>query len=326
MTCESIGVVGLGLLGRGIAACLLSRGFSVVAVARTSEEHAAATPVIEQMLAELAAHENAASPDGDATTWQSRLTHALTCEPLSSAAFVVESVTEDLATKQQIFNDLEQVLAPDAIIASNTSAIPISVLQQTRKHPARFIGMHWAEPAHATRFLEIIRGEATSDETVARTEALARRVGKDPTVCRKDIPGFIVNRIGYAMYREALDLVDQGVADFETIDRSLRNTLGLWAASCGPFRWIDLTGGPALYARAMQRVLPTLAARPDVPAPIARLAAEEARGIANGRGFYDYTPADVHTWEERQRRHAWLVKDWLDQEFPIEGDGGLASP
>lgn len=324
MTSESIGVVGLGLLGRGIAACLLSRGFSVVAVARTAEEHAAATPVIEQMLVELAAHESPASPHGGAAAWQSRLTHALTCEPLGGAAFVVESVTEDLATKQRVFDDLEAVLAQDAIIASNTSAIPISVLQQTRKHPARFIGMHWAEPAHATRFLEIIRGEATSDETVARTEALARRVGKDPTVCHKDIPGFIVNRIGYAMYREALDLVNQGVADFETIDRSLRNTLGLWAASCGPFRWIDLTGGPALYARAMQRVLPTLAARPDVPAPIARLAAEEARGIANGRGFYDYTPADVQAWEERQRRHVWLVKDWLDQEFPIEGDGGPA--
>lgn len=323
MTSKSIGVVGLGLLGRGIAACLLSRGFSVVAVARTAQEHAAATPIIEQMLVELAAYNENPLPDRVAT-WQSRLTHALTCEPLSAAAFVVESVTEDLAAKQQVFDELEAVLSKDAIIASNTSAIPISVLQQTRKYPARFIVMHWAEPAHATRFLEIIRGEATSDETVARTEALARRVGKDPTVCHKDIPGFIVNRIGYAMYREALDLVDQGVADFETIDRSLRNTLGLWAASCGPFRWIDLTGGPALYARAMQRVLPTLAARPDVPAPIARLAAEEARGIANGRGFYDYTPADVQAWEERQRRHVWLVKDWLDQEFPIEGDGGPA--
>jgi 3-hydroxybutyryl-CoA dehydrogenase len=127
-----------------------------------------------------------------------------------------------------------------------------------------------------------------------------------------------VNRIAYAMYREALDLVERGVADFETIDRSLRNTLGLWAASCGPFRWIDLTGGPVLYARAMKRVLPTLSASPDVPAPIAKLAAEEAGGIITGRGFYDYTAADAHAWEERQRRHAWSVKSWLDQEFPID--------
>ena len=131
--------------------------------------------------------------------------------------------------------------------------------------------MHWAEPAHATRFLELIRGEATSDETVRRTEELARRLGKDPTVCRQDIPGFIVNRIGYAMYREALHLVELGVADIETIDRSVRNTLGLWAASCGPFRWIDLTGGPALYARSMERVIPTLRNDAALPALLAAL-------------------------------------------------------
>jgi len=87
---------------------------------------------------------------------------------------------------------------------------------------------------------------------------LARRLGKEPSVLQKEIPGFIVNRIGYAMYREALSLLEAGVADAETIDRSVRNALGLWATVCGPFRWIDLTGGPELYAKAMQHVLPTL--------------------------------------------------------------------
>jgi 3-hydroxybutyryl-CoA dehydrogenase len=229
---------------------------------------------------------------------------------LAPCQFVVESVYDDLAVKQSVFDEIERVVADDVVIASNTSAIPINVLQQTRKVPQRFVGMHWAEPAHATRFLELIRGEATSDETVRRTEELAHQLGKDPTVCRKDIPGFIVNRIGYAMYREALHLVELGVADMETIDRSVRNTLGLWAASCGPFRWIDLTGGPALYAHAMQRVVPTL--HND-----AALVRQDARGIANGRGFYDYTPEEIHAWEARQRRHAWLVKDWLDAEFPL---------
>jgi 3-hydroxybutyryl-CoA dehydrogenase len=136
-------------------------------------------------------------------------------------------------------------------------------------------------------------------------------------VCRQDIPGFIVNRIGYAMYREALHLVEQGVADFETIDRSVRNTLGLWAACCGPFRWIDLSGGPALYARSMERVIPTLCNDTALPAALTALADQDARGIVNGHGFYEYTPADAHTWEERQRRHAWMVTDWLDAEFPL---------
>ncbi len=319
-----IGVVGLGLLGRGIVASLLARRRPVIAVARDREEHAAAVPILERMLDELVDRDEF-SPS-DLATWHERLTQATTVEPLRDVSFVIESVTEDFAIKQGVFDELERVVRPDAVIASNTSAIPISVLQQTRRHPERFVGMHWAEPAHATRFLEIIRGEATSDETIARTADLARQLGKDPTVCRKDIPGFVVNRIAYAIYREAMHLVEEGVADFETIDRSLRNTLGLWAASCGPFRWIDLTGGPELYAKAMERVLPTLSVSPTVPRPIASLAADGKRGIINGQGFYDYTAADVHEWEERQRRYVWQTKEWLDAEFPIGAEPSPPSP
>jgi 3-hydroxybutyryl-CoA dehydrogenase len=253
------------------------------------------------------------SPDA----WRSDLTQVTTYDALRSCSFVIESVADDVAVKQAVFDDIEHVVDSQAVVASNTSAIPISVLQQTRRHPEQFIGMHWAEPAHATRFMELIRGAATSDETVARTEALARRLGKDPTVCQRDIPGFIVNRIGYALYREALHLVESGVADMETVDRSIRNTLGLWAASCGPFRWIDLTGGPALYARSMGRVLPTLCNDPELPKLLRELAEQDARGVANGKGFYNYTSEDVECWEYRQRRHTWRVKDWADQEFPV---------
>ncbi|MHB0961198.1 MAG: 3-hydroxyacyl-CoA dehydrogenase family protein [Pirellulaceae bacterium] len=310
-----IGVVGMGLLGRGIAACFLESGYQVVAVARTADRHAMALPIIEQMIGELVQHRVA--PPELLDQWRPRLSQVTTWEPLASCRFVVESVYDDLAVKQSVFDEIERVVGDEVVIASNTSAIPINVLQQTRRIPQRFVGMHWAEPAHATRFLELIRGKATSDETVRRTEELARRLGKDPTVCRKDIPGFIVNRIGYAMYREALNLVELGVADIETIDRSVRNTLGVWAASCGPFRWIDLTGGPALYGRAMERVIPTLRTDEALPPLLATLVQQDARGIANGRGFYEYTPQETQTWEERQRRHAWLVKEWLDAEFPL---------
>jgi 3-hydroxybutyryl-CoA dehydrogenase len=313
-----IGVVGMGLLGRGITACLLAHGHPVVAVARTAERHTMALPIIEQMIGEWV--QRGVAPPELLDQCRTGLQQVTTWEPLAPCDFVIESVADDLAVKQAVFDEIERVVGSDAVIASNTSAIPIGVLQQTRRIPARFVGMHWAEPAHATRFLELIRGEATSDETVRRTEELARRLGKDPTVCRKDIPGFIVNRIGYAMYREALHLVELGVADVETIDRSVRNTLGLWAACCGPFRWIDLSGGPALYARSMERVLPTLSTDAALPAPLKKLADRDARGIASGHGFYEYTPADIQVWEERQRRHAWMVKDWLDTEFPLAPD------
>ncbi len=312
---EPIGVVGMGLLGRGIVACLLASGHPVVAVARSTDRHAEALEVVDEMLGELRERGllQLESRDG----WRLRLTQVTDYEPLRPCRFVIESVSDDLAVKRTVFDDIEQVVERDAIVASNTSAIPISVLQTTRRHPDRFIGMHWAEPAHATRFMELIRGDATSDDTVRRTEELARRLGKDPTVCRQDVPGFIVNRIGYALYREALHLVESGVADRETIDRSIRNTLGLWAASCGPFRWIDLTGGPALYARSMERVYPTLCNDSTLPPLLVELAQQDARGVANGRGFYAYTAEEVECWEHRQRRHAWLVKDWADTEFPV---------
>ena len=313
---KRIGIVGMGLLGRGIAACFLGKGFEVIALARNDEEHKHAFTIIDAMISELV--ERNSAPKSIPGGWASKFKQVTDVASLAGCEFIIESVFEDLATKQKVFDDIERVVAQDVVIASNTSAIPISVLQQGRNNPGRFVGMHWAEPAHATRFLELIRGESTSQEAIDKTIEISKLLGKDPVVCLKDVPGFIVNRIAYAMYREALHLVETGVADVETIDRSLRNTLGLWAASCGPFRWIDLTGGPTLYARAMQRIMPSLRNDAILPSPIQDLVAKDAQGVKNGLGFYSYTPEESRIWEERQRRHTWAVKNWLDSEFPLE--------
>src|SRR4029079_6255270 len=134
--------------------------------------------------------------------------------------FVVESIDEDLVAKRTVFNQIERAVGSGVPIGQNTSQIPITLLQKGRRHPERFLGMHWFEPAHATRFLELVPGEQTSQSTMQAATQLARRCGKEPSVLKKDIPGFIVNRLGYAMYREALHLLELGVADAETIDRS----------------------------------------------------------------------------------------------------------
>ncbi|MEQ1861785.1 MAG: 3-hydroxyacyl-CoA dehydrogenase family protein [Chthoniobacteraceae bacterium] len=270
---EHVGVVGLGLLGRGIVACFLKHGFQVVAVDR-SEAQLAQVPGATSDFSQLA-----------------------------GCTFVVESVTEDVGTKDEVLAAIETVVSATTVIASNTSAIPISQLQARRAHPARFIGMHWAEPAEITRFMELICGEQTSPETLATAEAMARRLGKDPCVVRKDIPGFIVNRIGYAMYREALHLLDTGVADAETIDRAVRNALGLWATVCGPFRWMDITGGPAAYARAMTPVLPTLC-NATAPSPTM----QRAR-------FHECSEEEAKRWEELYHRHAQRVGEMQREYF-----------
>jgi 3-hydroxybutyryl-CoA dehydrogenase len=312
---ERVAVAGLGLLGRGIAARFLASGFTVIALEPSEAQRATARERIAQMIEELI--ERGGLAESVRTEWTGRYTTTDDYARMQGCTFVVESVTEDLAVKEQALDAIEAAVAAETVIASNTSAIPISRLQQGRRHPGRFVGMHWAEPAHSTRFMELVRGDQTTEAAFAAAARMAQRLGKEPSLCQKDVPAFIVNRIAYAMYREALHLVETGVADVETIDQAVRNTLGLWATICGPFRWIDLTGGPELYARAMERVLPTLSKADSVSPAMQELAESGARGIANGRGFYPYTPEEARQWEELYRRHAWRVTQMHDEYFPL---------
>jgi 3-hydroxybutyryl-CoA dehydrogenase len=316
MAVQTIGVAGLGLLGRGIAACLLGHGVRVIAFTRRQETHEAARRYIAQAIGDLV--DRAGFPAALRDEWPERYLPVERCSEFASCDFVIESVVEDAGAKREIFDELEAVVGPDVPIASNTSALPISQLQRDRKHAERFLGMHWAEPAHATRFMELIRGEQTSEAAFQKAAELARSVGKEPSLVQKDVPAFVVNRLGYAMYREAMHLVETGVADIETVDRSFRNALGLWSTLCGPFRWMDLTGGPALYAGAIQGVLPSLSNATEIPERLRQLTADDARGIANGHGFYEYTEEEAHHWEELFREHAWAVRALMDKYFPLK--------
>jgi 3-hydroxybutyryl-CoA dehydrogenase len=278
-----IGLAGLGFLGRGIAACLLDHGFHVVAI----EPNAAAwqtVPASEHLI-------RADSP-----------------KDLAHCELIIESIIESFPAKQALFVELEQHVAATVPIASNTSSIPITLLQAKRNHPHRFAGMHWCAPAEATRFMEIIRGDQTDDATLDSIAALAKELGKAGAIVQKDIAGFVANRIAYAMYREALHLLEEGVADAATIDLLCRHSLGLWTPICGPFRWIDISGGPALYATAMERIVPTLNNESEVPKTMRRMQQNDDRGTQNGRGFYTYGPGDSDEWQRRLREHA--LRTW----------------
>lgn len=307
---QTIGVAGLGLLGRGIAACFLARGFKVIGHSRTARTRDEARAYIQQGIRDLVHHGGFSS--SLLSDWATRYTETDDLSTFRNCDFVIESVVEDPDAKRVTFDQIEAVIRPDVVLASNTSALPISKLQRDRKHPNRMIGTHWAEPCHLTRFLEVVRGEATDDATVQTTLALMERAGKEPTLVRKDIDGFIVNRIGYAMYREALHIVEQGVADFETIDRALRNSLGIWAEVTGPFRWMDLTGMPT-YATVMNRLFPKLSNATIVPKVMQDLIDSGAAGISNGRGFYNYTPEEIHKWEQKIIDHVWAMREFSEK-------------
>jgi len=309
---KKIGVAGLGLMGRGIAACLLSRGFAVIGFTIGEESFREARKHIEWAIEQLI--ERAGLAPEIRRQWPGNYSEASGLADFVRCDFVIESVTEDLQIKQRVFNELEASLGPDVPIASNTSSMPISLLQKDRKHPKRFVGMHWAEPCHATRFLEVVRGGQTDDATVEATLSLGKLAGKDPSLVKKDVEGFIVNRIGYAMYREAFWLLENGVADIETIDRSFRNAMSVWANIAGPFRWMDLSGLPA-YAAVMKRLWPQLSCATEVPALMTQLADGGAKGISNGRGFYDYTPQEAREWEHRLSENVWKVRQMMAELF-----------
>lgn len=311
-----IGVAGLGLLGRGIATCLLSRDFRVIAYDPSESARRDARAHITEGIADLV--HRGGFPAALNADWRGRYSDAIAgVSAFAACDFVIESVIENLEAKQTLFDEMEAVVGPDVPIASNTSALPISAMQADRRHPRRFIGMHWAEPCHLTRFLEVIRGAATDDATTDATLALGRACGKEPSLVRKDIEGFVVNRIGYAMYREALHLLEAGVADVETIDRAFRNSVGLWAGIAGPFRWMDLTGVPA-YAAVMQRLFPLLSYETAVPRPMQALVDRGAQGISNLHGFYEYTPEQAEHWRRLLVEHVWVVREMTDRLFPLE--------
>jgi 3-hydroxybutyryl-CoA dehydrogenase len=317
MNTDPIGVAGLGYLGRSIAACLLAHGFRVVGYTVGRDTHEVARDYIGNAIAELI--ERSGFPASLAATWPERYIPAPSLSDFAPCEFVIESVLEDLDIKQQVFDQIEAVVGAGVPIASNTSAIPITSLQERRRHPGRFLGMHWCQPAYATRFLELIRGAHTQDPAIQLAAALAQQVGKESCLVAQDVPGFIANRLAYAMYREALHLLETGVADAETIDRAFRNSCGLWATLCGPLRWIDITGGPALYAKAMQGVLPTLSNASVLPKTLETMWRNDDRGTINGRGFYTYGPEDAQRWEALLHRHAWAVHDLQDDYFPPSG-------
>jgi len=310
----AVGVIGLGLMGTSIVACLLAAGHPVVAVTRSLAKHRNTRRRVLALLREM-------KKEGLLKSDPARIVQQLTISEdyamLAGREIVVESIIESLETKKQVLRRVEEAVSPQTIIGSNTSAIPVTILQEGTLHPERILGIHWAEPAHVTRFLEIICGRHTRPENAERVLALARGWGKEPSLLRRDIRGFITNRIMYAMLREAFYLVESGYASVADVDRSLRNDLGYWITFAGPFRFMDLTGIPA-YEAVMRDLLSELCSDTQVPPLMKKVVASGARGVSNAKGFYAYTPAEAKRWEKRFLKFSYEIRA-LAQKYPDLG-------
>lgn len=290
----TIGVVGLGLMGSSIIVSLLLAGHGVIAIAPISGEKEVAPLRIRQQLKLCEDDGLLAAP---AETYVASLTVSDDYALLDPCDLVLECVLEKLEIKSAVYQKIVSATYPDTIIASNTSAIPISELQQLVSYPERFIGIHWAEPAFATRFMEIVCGERTSPVTAEKVLALAYLWGKEPTLLKKDIRGFITNRLMYAVYREAFALVEGGTATMEDVDKAFRYDEGSWITLMGIFRRMDFMGLED-YARTFEVLFPTLNNAEGLPEVMEQLVKEKSTGTQNLKGLYRYTREEAKRWEE----------------------------
>lgn len=289
-----VGVVGLGLMGSSIVVSLLASGYPVVALAPVAGEKKKAT----KRIADLLHHADASGvlPSGVAACINA-VTLVTDYEQLAGCRVVLECVVENQEIKSQVYKQVAASIDPKAVIATNTSAIPISELQRFVPHPERFLGIHWAEPAYMTRFLEVTCGKETDLRVAEYVMSLGYTWGKEPTLLKKDIRGFITNRLMYAVYREALSLVEDGAISLEDADKAFRYDAGAWVTLMGIFRRMEFLGkDDAIYA--LKRLFGQLSNRDDVPPIMQQLVEKGSRGIHNQSGLYTYTEAAAKNWEE----------------------------
>jgi 3-hydroxybutyryl-CoA dehydrogenase len=289
----AIGVVGGGLMGHGIA-YLLAAGGHQVGLYEPSAEVRASLPQRLRSIVDLLAGDKATL---DRITTQERLADAV-----GSATFVFEAAPEKLDLKQRIFAELETLTAPDTILASNSSAIPSTEIGRNLKRRERVVGTHFWNPPHLVPLVEVIQTEWTSDEVVRRTIALLAAAGRQPVHVRRDIPGFIGNRLQHALKREAIALVAAGVCDAETIDTVVKSGFGARMAVLGPMEQSDLVGLDLTLD--ISNVLVADLDRTAGAHPYLREKVAAGKlGMKTGEGFRTWTPEQANEVRERLRQY-----------------------
>lgn len=288
-----IAVIGGGLMGHGIAQVFACAGHDVRITDPQAQARATILERVGANLDDLGLDRAAAS----------RITVCETlAESVEQASFVFEAAPEDLQLKQRIFAEVEAAAPAEAILASNTSVIPITdvMMNVARKH--RAVGTHWWNPPYLVPLVEVIRTAATSDATVAVTMALLTAAGKKPVEVKKDIAGFVGNRLQHALWREAIALVADGVCDAQTVDTVVKASFGRRLAVLGPLENADLVG--IELTQAIHRyVLPHLDRSQTASPYLAKLIGAGKLGFKSGSGFYDWTPEQQAVLRRRVTEH-----------------------
>jgi 3-hydroxybutyryl-CoA dehydrogenase len=222
-------------------------------------------------------------------------------EALDGADLVIETIVEEADAKRAVLARAEE-LAPTAILTTNTSSLRLAALAEGLRRPGRFAGLHWLNPPELVELVEVVGGERTASETLEVLASWMDQLGKAPVVVRCDVPGFVANRLQYALLREAYALVDAGVCSFADVDRALTHGLGARWAAIGPFETMDLAGLD-VHAAVAANLWPELANGTEPSPSIARAIETGALGVKSGRGLLgEYPPAAAAALVDRRER------------------------
>jgi 3-hydroxybutyryl-CoA dehydrogenase len=268
-----VAVVGAGTMGAGIAGVFAASDWEVTLYSRRSD-------TLSRALGEIRA---LAGESAQRVTVTTSLTDCV-----RGACLVSENLVEDLAIKQATFAEIEGEVADDCILTTNTSSVPITEIARQLRTPERLVGLHWFNPAAVMPLVEIVRGQHTTEAVVDSIKMLCTEIGKEFIEVNRDVPGFVVNRLQYAMLREAIFLVESGVATIKDVDRAVTTTLApRWSAS-GPLELMDLAGLDTVE-KVSRVLMPQLSCATGVPDIVRERVAAGELGTKSGAGFYQWT-------------------------------------
>ena len=289
---NKIAVLGAGIMGMGIAQTMAARGYEVMLV-YVYDDKLRAKPLetIGNNLKTLCAHGLLKEEQIPEILGRIRFTESME-EAAAFADIIFESIVERLDVKQEYFRKLDQLCPPTTILATNTSAISVTEIAETSVHKERIIGTHFWNPAYLIPLVEVVRTEYVSDDTVERTYAFLEEAGKAPVIVQKDVPGFIGNRMQHAMFREALSIVERGIATPEDVDKTIKNGFGLRMGIRAPIEVMD-AGGMDLTYNVHSYLFPHIENSKE-PSPILTRKLEEGKlGFKSGEGILKWSREDI---------------------------------
>jgi 3-hydroxyacyl-CoA dehydrogenase len=303
-TYKRVAVMGTGTMGPGMGA-VLARGGMQVALFDVSAEALERAKATYDLAWGVLDRLETPTVDGGSVRYATDLADAL-----ESVEFVMEAVPEKLELKQQVFAEYERQVGPDVILASNTSGIPVTKIAANLEHPERAIGMHWSNPPHLIPMIEIIPGERTNDAARAGAAAMVQDIGYYPSLLKKEVPGFVENRILYAIMRECLALVDEGVIGREELDLNVKWGIGYKLAVIPPMQLLDMAGLD-IYTSVATYLNPALSNASEVSSTIRNLTAEGRLGMKTKGGIFDYTDEEVGQLRAERARKLVAVRKAL---------------